>query len=54
MFSDRAQIVVPGGAGGNGVASFRREVGPSPTEWELAMEAERASQMWSLRRRAGS
>jgi enoyl-CoA hydratase len=33
------------------VASFRREVGPSPTEWEIAMEAERASQMWSLRRR---
>ncbi len=36
------------------LASFRREVGPSPTEWELAMEAERASQMWSLRRRAAT
>ena len=36
------------------LASFRREVEPSPTEWELAMEAERASQIWSLRRRAGT
>ena len=34
------------------LASFRREVGPSATEWELAIEAERASQMWSLRRRS--
>jgi enoyl-CoA hydratase/carnithine racemase len=34
-------------------ASFRREIGPTVTEWELAMEAERSSQMWSLRRRAG-
>jgi enoyl-CoA hydratase len=33
-------------------ASFRRSVGPSAVEWEQAMEAERASQMWSLRRRA--
>lgn len=36
------------------VASFRRAVPPSATEWELAIEAERASQMWSLRRRATS
>jgi enoyl-CoA hydratase len=35
-------------------ATFRREVAPSPTEWEMAMEAERASQLWSLRRRASS
>nr|BFE61195.1 enoyl-CoA hydratase [Dactylosporangium thailandense] len=33
-------------------ASFRRSAGPSAVEWEQAMEAERASQMWSLRRRA--
>ncbi|MFI5835866.1 enoyl-CoA hydratase-related protein [Micromonospora sp. NPDC051300] len=33
-------------------ASFRRSVGPTVVEWEQAMEAERASQMWSLRRRA--
>ena len=33
-------------------ASFRRSVGPSVVEWEQAMEAERATQMWSLRRRA--
>ncbi|MEV7232041.1 MULTISPECIES: enoyl-CoA hydratase-related protein [Polymorphospora] len=33
-------------------ASFRRAVDPSPSRWELAVEAERAAQMWSLRRRA--
>ncbi|MBU2663930.1 enoyl-CoA hydratase/isomerase family protein [Actinoplanes bogorensis] len=32
-------------------ASFRRTVPPSPNDWEVALEAERASQLWSLRRR---
>ena len=34
------------------VASFRSEVDPPGTSWEVASQAERASQMWSLRRRA--
>jgi enoyl-CoA hydratase len=34
------------------VASFRAEVDPPGTSWEVASQAERASQMWSLRRRA--
>lgn len=34
------------------VASFRSEVDPPGTTWEVASQAERASQMWSLRRRA--
>lgn len=33
------------------VASFRAEVGPPGVSWEVATQAERASQMWSLRRR---
>jgi enoyl-CoA hydratase len=34
------------------VASFRSELDPPGTSWEVASQAERASQMWSLRRRA--
>jgi len=34
------------------VASFRSEVDPPGATWEVASQAERASQMWSLRRRA--
>ncbi|WBB75946.1 enoyl-CoA hydratase-related protein [Micromonospora sp. WMMD1128] len=33
-------------------ASFRRSAGPGADAWEQAMQAERAAQMWSLRRRA--
>lgn len=33
------------------VASFRAEVGPPGVSWEVASQAERATQMWSLRRR---
>jgi enoyl-CoA hydratase len=33
------------------VWSFRREMGPPAIPWESAVELERASQMWSLRRR---
>lgn len=33
------------------VASFRSEVGPPGVSWEVASQAERATQMWSLRRR---
>jgi enoyl-CoA hydratase len=32
--------------------SFRLETGPAPIPWEVALETERAAQMWSLRRRA--
>lgn len=34
------------------VALFRMEVGPPAIEWRVAVEAERASQMWSFRRRS--
>lgn len=34
------------------VASFRSEVDPPGATWEVASQAERAAQMWSLRRRA--
>jgi enoyl-CoA hydratase len=33
------------------VKSFRNEVGPPAVSWPVALEAERAAQMWSLRRR---
>lgn len=33
------------------VRSFRQELGPPSVPWDVALEAERASQMWSLRRR---
>jgi enoyl-CoA hydratase len=32
--------------------SFRQELGPPPATWPIALDAERAAQMWSLRRRA--
>jgi enoyl-CoA hydratase len=31
--------------------SFRSELGPPAATWGLALDAERAAQMWSLRRR---
>ena len=31
--------------------SFRNELGPPPVPWPVALDAERAAQMWSLRRR---
>ncbi len=31
--------------------SFRSELGPPPVPWGIALDAERAAQMWSLRRR---
>jgi enoyl-CoA hydratase len=31
--------------------SFRQELGPPPVPWPIALDAERAAQMWSLRRR---
>jgi enoyl-CoA hydratase len=31
--------------------SFRNELGPPPVPWPIALDAERAAQMWSLRRR---
>ena len=31
--------------------SFRLELGPPPVPWPVALETERATQMWSLRRR---
>jgi enoyl-CoA hydratase len=34
------------------VASFRAALGPPPLGWEPALAAERAMQMWSLRRRS--
>jgi enoyl-CoA hydratase len=34
------------------VRSFRLELGPPAVPWQVALEAERAPQMWSLRRRA--
>jgi enoyl-CoA hydratase len=34
------------------VRSFRLELGPPTVPWQVALEAERAPQMWSLRRRA--
>ncbi len=34
------------------VASFRSELDPPGASWEVASQAERAAQMWSLRRRA--
>lgn len=33
------------------VATFRAETGPPGVSWEVASQAERATQMWSLRRR---
>jgi len=33
--------------------SMRLELGPPGVSWPVALEAERAAQMWSLRRRAG-
>jgi enoyl-CoA hydratase len=33
------------------VRSFRLELGPPAVPWQVALEAERAPQMWSLRRR---
>ncbi|MPZ80085.1 MAG: enoyl-CoA hydratase/isomerase family protein [Actinophytocola sp.] len=36
------------------VRSFRQELGPPTVSWDVALEAERASQMWSLRRRAAA
>lgn len=33
------------------IRSARQELGPPAVPWELALEAERGSQMWSLRRR---
>jgi enoyl-CoA hydratase len=35
------------------VASFRRETVPGGVSWDVAVEIERAPQMWSLRRRHG-
>jgi enoyl-CoA hydratase len=35
----------------NTVQSFRLELGPPMTTWHMGLEAERAAQMWSLRRR---
>jgi enoyl-CoA hydratase len=35
------------------VRSFRTEVGPPGLGWEAGMHFERATQMWSMRRRAG-
>ena len=32
--------------------SFRNELGPPSVPWPIALDAERAAQMWSLRRRA--
>ena len=32
--------------------SFRQELGPPPVPWPIALDAERAAQMWSLRRKA--
>jgi enoyl-CoA hydratase len=34
------------------VRSFRLELGPPAVPWQVALEAERGPQMWSLRRRA--
>ena len=34
------------------VASFRMQLGPPAQSWPIALQAERAPQMWSLRRRA--
>jgi enoyl-CoA hydratase len=34
------------------VRSFRLETGPPALSWEAALQSERASQMWSFRRRA--
>jgi len=34
------------------VRSLRLELGPPATSWPLALEAEKAVQMWSLRRKA--
>jgi enoyl-CoA hydratase len=34
------------------VRSFRNELGPPMVPWPVALDAERASQMWTLRRRA--
>lgn len=34
------------------IATFRMVAGPPSVSWEVAVEAERASQMWSFRRRA--
>jgi enoyl-CoA hydratase len=34
------------------VQSFRLELGPPAVPWPVALEAERGSQMWSLKRRA--
>jgi enoyl-CoA hydratase len=34
------------------VASFRMQLGPPAQSWEIALQAERAPQMWSLRQRA--
>ncbi|MQA83861.1 MAG: enoyl-CoA hydratase/isomerase family protein [Streptosporangiales bacterium] len=34
------------------VRSFREELGPPPVPWPVALEYERATQMWSQRRRA--
>ena len=31
--------------------SFRNELGPPPVPWPIGLDAERAAQMWSLRRR---
>ena len=36
------------------VRTMRLELGPPGVSWAVALEAERAAQMWSLRRRAGS
>lgn len=33
--------------------SFRNELGPPVVTWPVALDAERAAQMWSLRRRSG-
>lgn len=36
----------------NAVRSFREELGPPPVPWPVALEYERATQMWSQRRRS--
>jgi enoyl-CoA hydratase len=35
------------------VLSFRRETAPGGVPWDVAVELEKAAQMWSLRRRHG-
>lgn len=36
------------------VRSFRLESGPPAMPWDVAVQTERAPQMWSMRRRGGS